>query len=141
MCTIGDWHNSEVYKDGQRTGKYVACQWKCGVCPECLAEKRKDYTVRSYLELAKGYKKIPPKFYTLTYNAMSYILSLRDKSFTRDWQLFVKRLRKYTGNKDIRYIRTVELGSQHERLHFHVIFSDCRISRKVRLRNCGKKAL
>ena len=44
------------------------------------------------------------------------------KSFTRDWQLFMKRLRKHTGNKHIRYIRVVELGTEKQRLHFHVVF-------------------
>lgn len=121
MCVLGDWHDSPVWKDGVKTGKYVACQWKCGVCPDCLNEKRKDFIVRSYCEMLKVHK-ISPKFFTLTYNQPEYIHSLCTKGFTRDWQLFLKRLRKYTGNKNIRYVRTVELGSVRQRLHFHVIF-------------------
>lgn len=140
MCVLGDWHSREIYKDGCATGIHVACQWKCGVCPECLAEKRKDYTVRSYLEMSKYSKfHISPKFYTLTYNQFEYTYSLRQKQFTRDWQLFLKRLRKYVGNNKIRYIRTVELGSQFERLHFHVIFFNLPFIAKEKIEELWQK--
>lgn len=101
------------------------CVYKCGHCPECLAEKRKDYTVRSYFEMSfNNYNGYSPKFLTLTFDEEHYLECLKHGTFVREFQLFMKRLRKYVHDKldnrtTIHYIRTVEIG-KNGRLHFHV---------------------
>ncbi len=116
MCKFAEYH--EV------NGKIAV--WKCGVCDECRREKRLDYVVRSYLELFRdvGYS---PKFATFTYDQPNYYRALHTRSFVKDFQKFMKRLRKHFFMKfgkyiTIRYLRVCELGKKTGRFHWHVIF-------------------
>lgn len=58
-------------------------------------------------------------FITLTYDQQSvpvdYSVSLRD------WQLFMKRLRKHVGSNTIRFFACGEYGDQHHRPHYHAL--------------------
>lgn len=82
----------------------------CGKCVECQIEKSNEWAYRIMAE-ASDYDK--NCFITLTYedNPKSLI--------KRDYQLFLKRLRKKIGS--FRYFLSGEYGSKRGRPHFHLI--------------------
>lgn len=85
----------------------------CGKCDECLADKGRNWAARCMLE-AGQYK--DNCFITLTYDNQHL---LNKTNFKRDFQLFMKRIRK--DNPDIRYFACFELGAHTLRPHFHAI--------------------
>ena len=94
----------------------------CGKCPECLKARSDEWTMRLKLELMEHEASC---FITLTYSDTDGELC------KRDYQLFLKRLRKYIYPKKIRYFLCGEYGSKKKRPHFHClifgyIFDDLR---------------
>lgn len=85
----------------------------CGHCLSCKLDYSKSWSLRIILEASK-YKQ--NCFVTLTYDDNN----LPDKASKRDFQLFIKRLRKVTGNK-IKYFGCGEYGSKEKRFHIHII--------------------
>lgn len=86
----------------------------CGHCIGCTLDKAKEWATRIYLESKKHTLYY---FTTLTYNEEHYH---EKRDFKRDLQLFLKRLRKNTGEK-IRYFAQFEHGERKGRGHFHLI--------------------
>lgn len=91
----------------------------CGKCPPCLQRRASSWGFRLYSELRSQ-----PccYFLTLTYS----IPPISTKGFMtlvkRDWQLFMKRLRKsHKKGTVIRYYAVGEYGSIRFRPHFHAI--------------------
>lgn len=92
----------------------------CGRCESCRAAKARSWAIRcsheAQLHTRPTY--LGPvsnnSFITLTYaEAPSELIK-------RDFQLFIKRLRKNTGQK-IRYFQCGEYGSRRGRAHFHAL--------------------
>lgn len=82
----------------------------CGKCAECLMQKSVEWSFRIMLE-SKYYK--DNCFLTLTYADNPVSLN------KRDYQLFLKRLRKKIGS--FRYFLCGEYGSKGKRPHYHLI--------------------
>lgn len=121
MCLLpypNYWFKSKAYKMG-------ITEYKCGHCPECLAERAKKWTLRCLAEAENNVGMM----LTLTYD--QYIRDSRgnivgetvadrcvDKS---DCQKFIKRLRYHYPNNNIKYMITAEYGERTGRPHYHAI--------------------
>lgn len=104
--------------------------FKCGACPECLAEKARRWCLRAVYEA----QDVPCCMVTLTYD--TYIRDGRGRIIgeevadrgvdKRDVQLFLKRLRKwcttrYGKDYRIKYLVTAEYGKHTHRPHYHAL--------------------
>lgn len=95
----------------------------CGKCPPCLQREASAWAFRMYQEL-----NVSPRAYfvTLTYDrppytdADNFIPTL----VKRDWQLFMKRVRKFDGRTDLKYFAVGEYGARRFRPHYHAIMYD-----------------
>jgi len=95
----------------------------CGKCPPCKLRRINDWVFR-----LKQEDKVSSSscFITLTYDTKNVpisgngFMSLRK----RDWQLFMKRLRKQSPNK-LKYYACGEYGSTTKRPHYHAILFNC----------------
>lgn len=119
-----------VYKDGTRSrpffdaqlselshlGRVVPCPLPCGRCIGCRLERSRQWAMRCVQE-ASLYRQ--NSFITLTYDEdhVPEDYSLRK----RDWQLFMKRLRKAFPGKKIRFFACGEYGENTFRPHYHAI--------------------
>lgn len=83
----------------------------CGKCIGCRVARSEEWAVRCLHE-AKMHEH--SCFVTLTYDECC----VPDKLVHRDWQLFMKRLRKARG-KRIKFLMCGEYGDLNERPHFH----------------------
>lgn len=101
----------------------------CGNCEQCRLDYSKQWANRCLLE-AKDHEK--NCFITLTYNEDNVPIvnghnpingEIQDyKSLKkRDFQLFIKRLRKYLDNEKIRYFGCGEYGENTKRPHYHIL--------------------
>lgn len=109
----------------------------CGKCIGCRLEYSKKWAIRCVHEAAMWENNI---FLTLTYNDDH--LPHGDDGATlvkRDFQLFMKRLRKKYG-KGIRFYGCGEYGEKYQRPHYHVIIFNLLLSNLVLVRN-GKYPL
>lgn len=88
----------------------------CGKCVECRIKKSTEWSYRICLEASLYDKNC---MLTLTYNEDN--LPDGQTLSIRDYQLFIKRLRKHLGTKRIRYFLCGEYGDKKGRPHFHVI--------------------
>ena len=88
----------------------------CGQCIGCRLESSRQWAVRGYHEAQTHENN---SFLTLTYDndSLPGDASLNKRHF----QLFLKRLRKYTDPIKIRYIHCGEYGDQFGRPHYHAI--------------------
>lgn len=99
----------------------------CGKCPPCLARRTSAWSFRlvQHDKIASS-----SYFITLTYSNENVTMSKRGfmTLVKRDWQLFVKRLRKAqlltNDNRKIRYYAVGEYGTSTWRPHFHAIIYD-----------------
>lgn len=97
----------------------------CGHCIGCRLDKSREWADRMMLELDHSKTAV---FLTLTYDQDHVpIAMLNDDSepfYTlckRDFQLFMKRLRKYFSGKEIRFYAAGEYGDHTFRPHYHAI--------------------
>lgn len=88
------------------------CFIKCGFCLECQNEKSTEWAQRLMLESKKHSETC---FLTLTY------ANAPDELNIRDFQLFMKRLRKKISPTKVLYFTSAEYGDLNGRPHFHVI--------------------
>lgn len=86
----------------------------CGKCPACQLRKASDLSTRLYFE---SFMWSSWYFVTLTYNDSFYS---EDRDFKRDFQLFMKRLRKEI-ESPVRFFASFEKGEHTRRGHFHMI--------------------
>lgn len=91
----------------------------CGQCIGCRMRRSGDWAVRVVHE-ASLYEK--NSFVTLTYNDQN--LPKDGSLHYRDFQLFLKRLRKHFGTT-IRFYMCGEYGENFGRPHYHVILFNC----------------
>ena len=99
----------------------------CGKCPECLANKRSQWSFRLSQELK--YTEFNSFFITLTYDDLHLPFAIPEIGSNMvgsptlvksDLQLFFKRLRKKLAT-NIRYYAVGEYGSRTSRPHYHAI--------------------
>lgn len=111
------YHPVLIYKSiGGKKHTDLRSQHPCGQCIGCKLEKSRQWAIRMMHEAQTNEIS---SFVTLTYNNENYPSNgSLDK---RVCQLFVKRLRKSTGNKTIRYYLCGEYGEQTGRAHYHII--------------------
>ena len=109
-------------KNGQYTNIAAPLSLPCGQCTGCRLERSKQWAIRCVHEASLYEKNC---FITLTYNNENL-----PKDFSlnkRDFQLFMKRLRKAHPNKTIRFYHCGEYGEPTEfnnyvaRPHYHAI--------------------
>jgi hypothetical protein len=92
----------------------------CGRCVPCLRKKQIDWCFRLQKELNNSSSAC---FLTLTYDDKNIPVSEGGYSLDRrDFQLFMKRLRKHANQKQkIKYYACGEYGDRTERPHYHAI--------------------
>ena len=98
-----------------KNGYYdLKVQVPCGQCIGCRLEKSRQWAIRCVHEAQMHEENC---FITLTYNKES--LPADGSLRKRDFQLFMKRLRKECG-EGIRYYMCGEYGAKYERPHYHI---------------------
>lgn len=97
----------------------------CGRCIGCRVERARQWTMRVMHE-ASLYKENGSAFITLTYDEASVPAdgSLR----YRDFQLFLKRLRRRLAPRKIRFYMCGEYGDELGRPHYHAAIFNCDFS-------------
>lgn len=88
----------------------------CGQCVGCRLERSRQWAIRCMHE-AKMYE--VNCFVTLTYNDES--LPVGGTLVKKDFQDFMKRLRKKLGDKKVRYYHCGEYGDRFGRPHYHAL--------------------
>ncbi|QXP08656.1 MAG: replication initiator protein [Arizlama microvirus] len=86
----------------------------CGQCIGCRLEKARQWAVRCVHEASMHQEN---SFITLTYNNEN--LPKNGSVSKRDFQLFMKRLRKANMDKEIRFYACGEYGTKLSRPHYH----------------------
>lgn len=94
----------------------------CGKCHECLKRKASDWKLRLIHEWK--YSSKSAWFVTLTIAPEFYTPDLNHSALMRD---FWESIRHATG-KSVRHWFVTELGEDHDRLHFHGIVFDCKLT-------------
>lgn len=95
-------------------------QVTCGQCLGCRLDWAADWAARCEKE-SKLYSH--NCFITLTYGDehLPHGASTRSTLSKRDWQLFMKRLRKAYPTNEIRFFATGEYGDLNQRAHYHAL--------------------
>jgi hypothetical protein len=108
----------------------VDMEVRCRHCCECLKARATDWARRGTVELAAAWRTWlvtlsfnPPELYRAQCEAGSDERKLF-KVLARRVTLYIKRLRKNSGAKGLRYWCVLERGSLHGRLHFHVLLHE-----------------
>lgn len=95
----------------------------CGQCPECRSQRIDSWKFRLMEEEKQHFN---CSFVTLTYSNEK--IRRTENGFLtlvkKDYQDFMKRLRKNTGRKTIKYYAVGEYGSKTMRPHYHAIMYD-----------------
>lgn len=93
----------------------------CGKCPECLRKRQNDWVFRLSQEKKHATSAV---FLTLTYSEENLIFGeIHPTLHKRDYQNFMKRLRKHVNDKNIKikYYACGEYGGITKRPHYHAI--------------------
>lgn len=109
----------------------------CGKCPKCKLRRANAWAFRLSQEAKRHVNSV---FLTLTY-APEHVPRTKNGFATlnkRDIQLFMKRLRKNTGCKTIKYYCAGEYGGQTKRPHYHLIIYDALTYDEKGLRHIDK---
>lgn len=95
----------------------------CGQCIGCRLEKSRKWAIRCAHEAQMHEENC---FITITYSEenLKYIVDMETGELSptlvkRDWQLFMKRLRKELGDVKIRFYAAGEYGEKSYRPHYH----------------------
>lgn len=96
-------------------GSHTPLNLPCGQCIGCRLEKSRQWAIRCLHEASLHEKNC---FITLTINPQQD-LTRQTTLVKRDFQLFMKRLRKKYSNQHISYYYCGEYGEQYERPHYH----------------------
>lgn len=88
---------------------------QCNHCVGCYLERARQWAMRCTDEASVWPEN---SFITLTFDPKSLIKRGRGLDH-RDWVLFMKRLRKFTGNDAIRFFMCGEYGEKFGRPHYH----------------------
>lgn len=109
-------HSKVVFSSSKALNPDHPLSLPCGQCIGCRLERSRQWAIRCLHE-SQLYKE--NAFITLTFNQET--LKKRGNPYTvrlRDFQLFMKRLRKNTGRK-IRFFHCGEYGDKNRRPHYH----------------------
>lgn len=107
-------------------------QIPCGQCVGCKVEKSRQWAIRCMHEASLYEENC---FITLTYDDDH----LNDLSLDyREFQLFMKRLRKKFKDRKIRFYMCGEYGEEKRRPHFHVCLFNLDFQDKVYFKQSGK---
>lgn len=98
------------------TGKGRPLKLPCGQCIGCRIDHSRDWAMRCVHEASMHQDNC---FITLTYNPQN--MPPDGGLIKRDFQLFMKRLRKSLGSKKIRFYMCGEYGDRNNRPHYHAI--------------------
>lgn len=119
-----------VFSSGQAQS-CLSLALPCGTCVGCRLERARQWAMRC-MDEASLYSQ--NSFITLTFNPK--VLAQRGPSLDkRDFQLFMKRLRKFTGGQLIRYFHCGEYGSQFFRPHYHALLFNMGFPDRVLLKH------
>ncbi|AXH77036.1 MAG: replication initiator protein [Microviridae sp.] len=88
----------------------------CGQCVGCRLDKARQWAIRCEHEAAMHDRNC---FITLTYDQVHVPEDFSVR--LRDWQLFMKRLRKRVGHDRVRFLATGEYGDNGLRPHYHAL--------------------
>lgn len=86
----------------------------CGQCIGCKLERSRQWAMRCVNEASMYEENC---FVTLTYN--DFYLPSNESLQMRDFQLFMKRLRKRESDRKIRFFSCGEYGDKFQRPHYH----------------------
>ena len=104
----------------------IAIQVPCGQCVGCRLERSRQWAMRCLHE--KRFHK-ESCFVTLTYD--NEHLPAGGTLVKRDYQLFMKRLRKVKG-EGVRFFACGEYGERNARPHYHALLFNCDFLDKLR---------
>lgn len=104
--------------------KDVATPVPCGRCPNCITRRVNGWTFRIGQELRRA---TSVHWLRLSYDDNHLLRSPNGfpTLSKQDVQLWLKRIRKQTGIKGIKYYLCGEYGSRFKRPHYHVILMNC----------------
>lgn len=119
--TVGFKHDGKTLSWSPKTinKEHPTFQLPCGKCISCRLEYARQWAIRCIHEAQMHPEN---SFITLTYNNENCPERLNYK----DFQLFIKKLRRTHENKKISYFVTGEYGDNKKRPHWHVIFFNFR---------------
>lgn len=128
----------KVGRSRSEAARGVTLELPCGMCIGCKQDRARSWALRCVHE-ASLYD--ANTFATLTYDDAH--LPERWNLDYRDFQLFMKRLRKVVrgvtavsgGHRPIRFFCAGEYGEQNHRPHFHALLFNCHFSDSVRYVN------
>lgn len=109
---------SVVFKPTESTGGLSALPQKlpCGSCLGCKLDYAQDWSIRCLREAQMHEENC---FVTLTYDEEHFPV---DGSLdVRDFQLFMKKLRRRHGDRKIRFFHAGEYGEKFGRPHYHAL--------------------
>ncbi|AXL15379.1 replication initiator protein [Microviridae sp.] len=104
----------------------------CGKCEGCLKKRVDMWALRCMHEAAQHEENC---FITLTYS--DEFLPPNNSLLHRDFQLFMKRLRRHFQGKKIRYFMCGEYGSLNFRPHYHALLFGVDFSDKIQVSTTG----
>ncbi|QCQ85113.1 replication initiator protein [Blackfly microvirus SF02] len=105
----------EIVFSSYRARDHQKIKLPCGQCVGCRLERSRQWAIRCMHEASLHAQNI---FITLTYSDQA--LPADGSLQLRDWQLFMKKLRKKYGSK-IRFFHCGEYGEKLGRPHYHAI--------------------
>lgn len=119
-----------VFSSGQAQS-CLSLALPCGTCVGCRLERARQWAMRC-MDEASLYEE--NSFVTLTFKPE--VLKKRgDGLDVRDFQLFMKRLRKSSAGQLIRYFHCGEYGSKFFRPHYHALLFNLGFSDRVYLKH------
>lgn len=132
MSTVTCYHPIKAFRSRERnptTGRYgitfnatqalvegSSLALPCNKCVGCLSDRARTWALRCYHEAQMHDRNC---FITLTYDNDTVPTDYSVK--LRDWQLFMKRLRKRVGTNDLRFFACGEYGDKGLRPHYHAL--------------------
>lgn len=108
----------------------VPVELPCGQCIGCRLERSRQWAIRCVHE-ASLYER--NSFITLTYDSLN--IPKNNSLNKRDFQLFMKRLRKHYHPRKIRFFHCGEYGEKLGRPHYHAILFNLDFEDKVLHKN------
>lgn len=120
----------------ERAKRYIFVP--CQKCVECKQRRTREWAFRLWYEYEASDKKA--EMITLTYNDENLPLDEWNLPTLckKDYQDFLKRLRKHFNNKKIRYFMCGEYGAKRFRPHFHFIIFGIKFDDKVYFKTDNK---
>lgn len=98
---------------------YNGVKSSCGYCFACKINRSNEWARRINYEAVDWPDNV---FLTLTYDDKFMLQNPTDSASTlREIQLFLKRLRKNSGIKKMKYYAISDYGDLNDRLHYHII--------------------